>query len=119
VPDLAYLQLYLWRAGAAEELRAKGMPLGLMPGMEYEEKQIELHAGEGVLFYSDGLVEAHDPMGEMFGFPRFKELIAHHAEEEGSLGEFLMEELYSFVGEVWEQEDGITLLTLRRSASLS
>ena len=35
------------------------------------------------------------------------------------LGEFLMEELYSFVGDGWEQEDDITLLTLRRSASLS
>jgi len=33
--------------------------------------------------------------------------------------DFLLEELYSFVGEDWEQEDDITLLTLRRSASLS
>jgi hypothetical protein len=37
----------------------------------------------------------------------------------GALGDFLMEELYSFVGEGWEQEDDITLLTLERSASLS
>ena len=35
------------------------------------------------------------------------------------LGDFLMEELYSFVGEGWEREDDITLVTLRRSASLS
>jgi hypothetical protein len=35
------------------------------------------------------------------------------------LGEFLMEEFYTFVGEGWEQEDDITLLTLRRCASLS
>jgi serine phosphatase RsbU (regulator of sigma subunit) len=55
----------------------------------------------------------------MFGFPRLRALIAEHADEkEKSLGEFLMEELYSFVGEGWEQEDDITLLTLRRSASL-
>ena len=46
------------------------MPLGLMPGMSYEEKEIMLEAGEAALFYSDGLVEAHDPKGEMFGFPR-------------------------------------------------
>ena len=46
------------------------MPLGLMPGMGYEEKETSLQAGESVLFYSDGLVEAHDPKGEMFGFPR-------------------------------------------------
>jgi serine phosphatase RsbU (regulator of sigma subunit) len=93
------------------------MPLGLMPGMSYEEKEIELGAGEMALFYSDGLVEAHEPEGEMFGFPRLRELVAEHGEER-SLGAFLMEELYSFVGEGWEQEDDITLLTLKRSASL-
>ncbi len=113
--DLPYLRRY---RGDCEELRARGMPLGLMPGMSYEEKEITLQAGEATLFYSDGLVEAHDPEGEMFGFPRLRELVARHAEE-GSLEEVLLEELYSFVGEGWEQEDDITLLTLRRSASLS
>jgi serine phosphatase RsbU (regulator of sigma subunit)/predicted ester cyclase len=109
---------YFHHSGDCEELRARGMPLGLMPGMRYEEKEIKLDVGEGVLFYSDGLVEAHDPKGEMFGFPRLRELVAEHAQER-SLGGFLMEELYSFVGEGWEQEDDITLLTLRRSAARS
>src|SRR5215213_7775112 len=109
---------YLWRGGDAEELRARGMPLGLLPGMEYEEKEIEVDAGEGVLFYTDGLVEAHDSKGEMFGFPRLRELVAEHGEER-ALGDFLLEELYSFVGAGWEQEDDITLLTLKRSTSLS
>ena len=110
---------YLHRNGDAEELRARGMPLGLMPGMIYEEGKTSLRESESVLFYSDGLVEAHDPQREMFGFPRLRALIAHHSEDERSLGAFLMEELYSFVGEGWEQEDDITLLTLKRSASLS
>jgi serine phosphatase RsbU (regulator of sigma subunit) len=107
---------YLWHGGDAEELRARGMPLGLMPGMSYEEKEIVLDAGESALFYSDGLVEAHDPKGEMFGFPRLRALVAEHGEER-ALGDFLMEELYSFVREGWEQEDDITLLTLRRSTA--
>jgi serine phosphatase RsbU (regulator of sigma subunit) len=109
---------YLHRNGAAEELRARGMPLGLMPGMGYEEKETILEAGESALFYSDGLVEAHDPKGEMFGFPRLRALVAQHGEER-TLGNLLLEDLYSFVGDGWEQEDDITLLTLRRSASLS
>jgi predicted ester cyclase len=109
---------YLHRNGAAEELRARGMPLGLMPKMSYEEKEVILEAGDSVLLYSDGLVEAHNPEGEMFGFPRLRELMAEYGEER-SLGDLLLEELYSFVGEGWEQEDDITLLTLRRSASLS
>jgi serine phosphatase RsbU (regulator of sigma subunit) len=92
------------------------MPLDLMTEMGYEEKEIALYVGEAALFYSDGLVEAHDPEGEMFGFPRLRELVAEHGEEQ-SLGDFLVEKLYSFVGEGWEQEDDITLLSLRRSAS--
>jgi predicted ester cyclase len=107
---------YLWHGGAAEELRARGMPLGLMPGMVYEEKEITLKRGEGVLFYSDGLVEAHDPYYEMFGFPRLRALLADHGEER-SLVDFLMEELSSFTGQSWEQEDDITLMTLQRSAA--
>jgi len=107
---------YLWHGGNAEELRARGMPLGLMPGMSYEENEIVLDAGQSTLFYTDGLVEAHNPNREMFGFPRLQGLVAEHGEE-GSLGNFLLEELYSFVGEGWEQEDDITLLTLRRFAS--
>jgi predicted ester cyclase len=109
---------YLRHGGEAEELRARGMPLGLMPGMGYEEKETTLAPGDGVLFYSDGLVEAHNPKGEMFGFPRLRELIAEHGEV-GSLGDVLLGDLSSFTGEGWEQEDDITLLTLRRSASLS
>jgi serine phosphatase RsbU (regulator of sigma subunit)/ketosteroid isomerase-like protein len=113
--DLPYLHR---RRGEAEELRARGMPLGLMPGMGYEEKEIVLEAGEATLFYSDGLVEAHDPEGHMFSFPRLRALIAQHAQKE-SLEKALLEELYSFVGKGWEQEDDITLLALRRSPSRS
>ena len=110
--DLPYLRR---SDGDVEELRARGMPLGLMPGMGYEEGEISLAEGHCVLFYSDGLVEAHNPRGEMFGFPRLRELVAEHGEVR-SLGNLLLEELYTFVGESWEQEDDITLLTLRRSA---
>ena len=99
----------------AEELSARGMPLGLMPEMSYEEKETVLDAGDSVLFYSDGLVEAHDPQRhQMFGFPRLRALVAGHAEKR-SFVTLLIAELYSFTGEEWEQEDDITLLTLRRS----
>jgi ketosteroid isomerase-like protein len=109
---------YLWHGGEAEELRARGMPLGLMPGMSYEEKERVLEPRDNVLLYSDGLVEAHDPKGEMVGFTRLRTLVAEQGEGD-SLGDFCLEKLYTFVGEGWEQEDDITLLTLRRSPSLS
>jgi predicted ester cyclase len=109
---------YLWHGGDCEELRARGMPLGLMPGMSYEQKEIVLEPRDSALLYSDGLVEAHDSKGEMFGFPRLRALVTEHGEEP-SLEDFLLERLYSFTGEDWEQEDDITLLTLQRSAAQS
>jgi serine phosphatase RsbU (regulator of sigma subunit) len=111
--DLPYIRR---RNGEAEELRARGMPLGLMQGMSYEEGEVSLIEDDSVLFYSDGLVEAHNPKGEMFGFPRLRALVAKYGEE-GSLVDLLLGELYSFVGEGWEQEDDITFLTLRRSTA--
>jgi len=99
----------------ADELSARGMPLGLMIGTGYEGKQAVLESGDSILFYSDGLVEAHDPQREMFGFPRLRRLVAEHDAEERSLVDILMDELRSFAGDSWEQEDDITLVTLRRS----
>ncbi len=104
---------------AARELKARGMPLGLMPGMSYEEKETVLVPGEGVLFYTDGLVEAHNPQGGMFGTPRLRGLLSERPEAGRSLSATLMEELEHFTGEGWEQEDDITLFTLERCASRS
>src|SRR3954471_5098299 len=66
---------YLKTADGSVELRARGMPLGLMPGMAYEEKDTVLQPGESVLLHSDGIVEAHDPERRMFGFPRLKQTV--------------------------------------------
>jgi len=112
---------YMWHPSeGVSELRVRGMPLGLMPGMDYEEKETTLKDGDSILFYSDGLVEAHDPRGEMFGFPRLGKLISVHGAGSGKeMVDFLLGELYTFTGPNWEQEDDITLLTLRRSATRS
>jgi serine phosphatase RsbU (regulator of sigma subunit) len=107
------------RQDAATDLSARGMPLGLMPKMSYEEKETVLGPEEGVLFYTDGLIEAHNPQGKMFGTPRLRNLLSQHSMGGADLSATLLEELYSFVGEGWEQEDDITLLTLECSASLS
>ncbi len=95
------------------------MPLGLMPGMVYEEKETVLGPGEGVLFYTDGLIEAHNAQGEMFGTPRLRGLLSERPEAGRSLSATLMEELERFTGEDWEQEDDIALLTLECSATRS
>src|SRR5215210_3825287 len=107
------------REDAATDLSARGMPLGLMPVMSYEEKETVLGPGKGVLFYTDGLIEAHNPQGEMFGTPRLRGLLSEHPMGGADLSTTLLEELYSFTGEGWEQEDDITLLTLECCATRS
>ena len=98
---------------SAIDLRATGMPLGLMPGMTYEENEAVLLPGESLLLYSDGLVEAHNPDGEMFGFPQLTELITE-CEDCSDQIEMLMDELGKFTGPDWEQEDDVTFVTIRR-----
>jgi serine phosphatase RsbU (regulator of sigma subunit)/anti-sigma regulatory factor (Ser/Thr protein kinase) len=105
---------YVRTAEGVIELRATGMPLGLLPGMVYPEHEAVIAPGESVLLYSDGLVEAHDRDGAMFGFPRLRELMA--AEHTGrDLLDHLLRELHGFVGKGWEQEDDITLVALQRT----
>ncbi|HZU11340.1 MAG TPA: SpoIIE family protein phosphatase [Chloroflexota bacterium] len=101
----------------AIELRATGMPLGLLPGMAYEEKETVLEPGDSLLLYSDGLVEAHNQDGDMFGFPRTRELIGGFVDTAGTLIDFLLTELSQFTGSGWEQEDDITLVTISCSAA--
>ena len=99
------------------ELRATGMPLGLMPGMCYEELEATLSPGESLLFYSDGLVEAHNPNREMFGFQHLKELLSNPPGGT-ALIDYLLSQLTSFTGPNWEQEDDVTLVAVHRDGNL-
>jgi serine phosphatase RsbU (regulator of sigma subunit) len=94
------------------ELSARGMPLGLMPGMVYEEHDTCLAPGDTLLLHSDGLAEAHDADREMFGFPRLQRLVAHHRAAETMIAA-LLAELDRFTS--CEYDDDITLLTLTRT----
>jgi len=105
---------YVSHNGASTELRATGMPLGLMPDMHYEEKEMHMAAGDTLLLYSDGLVEAHNPERDMFSFPRLMALVGQYGNT-GALIEYLLNELRSFTGIGWEQEDDVTLVTLQRT----
>jgi serine phosphatase RsbU (regulator of sigma subunit)/anti-sigma regulatory factor (Ser/Thr protein kinase) len=98
------------------ELRATGWPLGLMPGVKYEEKETVLGPDETVLLYSDGIVEAHNVAHDMFGFPRLRELVGRTGDGR-SLIDTVLTDLRSFTGPGYEQEDDITLVVLQRIAS--
>ena len=105
---------YAHNDGVVSELYARGMPLGLMPGMEYEEKEAMIQAGGCLLLYSDGLIEAHNGQDEMFGIPRLCAWMQNQSHNGEPMLNSLLDELHSFAGENWEQEDDVTLLTLQR-----
>ena len=91
------------------------MPLGLMPGMHYDEREIMLKPDDTVLFYTDGLVEAHNPQREMFGFPHLKTLLEDHPGGLATIN-YLLDQLAAFTGPDWEQEDDATLVVLQRQS---
>lgn len=97
-------------------LEATGMPLGLMAGSRYEECEGVLEPGESLLFFSDGLVEAHNPTREMFGLPRLRSILTMH-DDGSTLIDVLLTHLAHFTGEGWEQEDDVTLIALHRAAT--
>ena len=109
---------YVKTADGVVELRARGMPLGLMTGMAYEEKEYVLAPGDSVLLHSDGVVEAHAPDGDMYGFPRLMDAVDRHPGG-GELIDRVLAELDRFTGPGAEQEDDVTMVTLQRTAGAS
>ena len=109
---------YLRTADGVEKLRVTGLPLGLFPDIVYEDRTWTIAPGEALLMYSDGLVEAHDPSGEMFDYPRLEELLEYCTQvaplQGDDLIQFLLSSLLSFTGPGWEQEDDVTLLSIYR-----
>jgi serine phosphatase RsbU (regulator of sigma subunit) len=109
---------YLRTARGVQELNSRGMPLGLFRNTVYEEHEAVISPGESLLMYSDGLVEAHNDQGEMFGNPRLAQALTHESSVQPLNGQaliqYLLEELKSFTGPDWEQEDDVTFLTLER-----
>lgn len=102
---------YRQGGGQASELEATGMPLGMLPGTQYDEYELTLAPGESLFFYSDGLVEAHNAQQAIFGFPRLKSLVSEHPGGP-ALIDVLRTELAAFTGHREEQEDDVTMLTL-------
>lgn len=105
---------YMQTSDGVVELRAAGMPLGLMPGMDYEEKRYTMGSGEIMVLTSDGITEAHDPRGEMYGFGRLMSRVARRSDD---MVTAVVSDLEAFTGPDAEQEDDITLVVVRRSSS--
>jgi hypothetical protein len=83
-----------------------GLPLGVIPKADYEEEAFDLAPGDHLTFLSDGVIEARDSKGELFGFERMAGLAGKSAAEIADLAQR------------WGQEDDITVLTVARAPKL-
>jgi hypothetical protein len=90
-----------------EELPVAGsLPLGLAADAEYDELVFALHEGETLTFYTDGILEARNAAGELYGFERLAALVQSHPTIER-----MVEEACNF-----GQEDDITIFRVTRLA---
>jgi len=83
----------------------EGLPLGIDTTTQYEERALPMTAREQMTFVSDGVIEAANANGELFGFERTREISTKPAKEIAS------------VARAWGQNDDITVVTVRRAAS--
>jgi len=107
---------YVRTAEGVIELRATGMPLGLMPEMTYDEKVYRMDSGDVMVLTSDGITEAHNPDREMYGFGRLMGRVAKRGKD-GDMVNAIVGDLEDWTGVEVEQEDDITIVVVRRTSS--
>jgi len=98
------------RTGQVGQLAARGFLLGIMPGEQYQERTVELEPGDRLCFYTDGMVDARNEIGETFGADRLREcLLAHAADPADALAARLVGCQHTFRG-THTLSDDVTLL---------
>ena len=99
--------------GSLTEVRMPGLPLGIDDGIEYEEKQVHIEPGTSIIFYTDGVIEAMDTGGELFGFPRLKEAVLKYRHyEPHDMVDRILAEVAVFT-EGAPQSDDITVVVIQ------
>ena len=82
--------------------------------MTYQENEARFQPGNGMLLYTDGMVEAHNADQEMFGLPRLYDRLAEVTCDPHMI-DYLLASLAEFTGPDWEQEDDVTFVVITRS----
>ena len=105
--------LYRASTGKIETLDSGGLPVGLLPAASYEEGSVTLQTGDALLGYSDGISEAANAKGEMWGDRNVRELLSRHASETApALIQAVVTAADAFTGDA-EQGDDMTVVALR------
>jgi len=105
----------VYRAGGErQELQTGGTVLGILESTTFDEETVRLHPGDRVLLYTDGITEAVDPSGELFGEDRLHQAMAGIPREVSARDTIaaLLERVRAFTGDI-EPADDMTVLVLR------
>ncbi len=105
----------LVRGGQVQVIRLEGVPLGLLPGTQYDETTVELQPGDIVLFASDGILESENAALEEYGLPRLSALLAglSPADSASRIAEQILEATDNHGGAGVAPHDDRTLVVLR------
>lgn len=103
--------------GTIEELGADttGVPIGVMEDFPYQQIERTLRPGDTVVIYTDGVSEAMNPEGELYGLDRLRRFISKSAPAASELGPAIREDVRSHAGGR-PQNDDITLMVFGRTA---
>jgi serine phosphatase RsbU (regulator of sigma subunit) len=106
-------QYVLRASGGLDRMPSTGLPIGMFAGHGYEERALEIAAGDVLFFYTDGMTETENQVGEMFGPERLETLLLrHHQEGVDPLLATIEGEIRKHRGAA-EQFDDATMMVLR------
>jgi sigma-B regulation protein RsbU (phosphoserine phosphatase) len=101
------------RSGEIETVRAEGFPLGMFPEAKYEEFSLATRPGDSIIFFSDGIPDAQNGDGEMFGDEMLMKVIAENQDKSASeMASTILDEVTKFQGEV-DRFDDETVVVLK------
>jgi len=104
--------VYIVKDDRMETVRSSGVPLGILPDWDYDEKILELDPGTFVIAYTDGVIEARNVEGEEYGFERLEQILK---EFEGSAEELtakIKDSVFNFSSGV-TQHDDTTIMVIK------
>ncbi|HEX3472792.1 MAG TPA: SpoIIE family protein phosphatase [Silvibacterium sp.] len=106
-------QPLICRNGEVDTVHAEGFPLGMFPNVKYEEFSLSTQPGDSLVFFSDGITDAQNAAGDMFGDDRLKAIVKkYHQKSASKIADAILSEISKFQGER-ERFDDETVVVVR------
>jgi serine phosphatase RsbU (regulator of sigma subunit) len=114
VANAGMIAPFLLRDGRIQTIETYGLPLGSMAGARYVEQMVELQPGDLIVLVSDGIVEAHSPDSELFGFERLEQLLSqsYGLLRPDQIVDDVMDDVVHFMAGI-EQHDDMTVVVIQ------